>query len=237
MAMASSSKSDARCDSSDSSDGSSSRSSWVDFSSIPSTPKGYNTPPLPIVTYKFDVEEAMRVLRKAQREPSRYSTQSSRTNSSRTSKGSSPKSPPNSPRLSPSTSKLRLKTPDLISSSTSGNSTPKSLFFLGSKTMKSFIDSEWAHLYVNQESAEPSISDEWSSRPGQHPPKIWKFRSRNPEVVSIRSDDEDDNKFFSRKGVYVLVVTNLLSLFLGGLGVMLIRMHNFQPLLQFRTPN
>ncbi|XP_053668807.1 BCL2/adenovirus E1B 19 kDa protein-interacting protein 3 [Anopheles marshallii] len=89
--------------------------------------------------------------------------------------------------------------------------------------------------YVNKDGDIVKDSDwiwDWSSRPDQQPPKLWKFEhpnqtqeERNKPIhagYSIRQVRVGKNSLFSREFLYSIVLTNVLSLLLGaGIGAWL----------------
>lgn len=61
---------------------------------------------------------------------------------------------------------------------------------------------------------------DWSSRPDQIPPKVWKFRHPQRTTLSLRNSKVVKQGLFSSEVLSILFLTNLLSLLLGaGVGL------------------
>ncbi|XP_067132925.1 BCL2/adenovirus E1B 19 kDa protein-interacting protein 3 isoform X1 [Centruroides vittatus] len=56
---------------------------------------------------------------------------------------------------------------------------------------------------------------DWSSRPDQAPPKIWKFKHPQRTTLSLRNSKAVKQGLFSSEVLSILFLTNLLSLLLG----------------------
>lgn len=80
------------------------------------------------------------------------------------------------------------------------------------------------------------LLSDWSSRPDMQPPKNWSFREfPKTDLLSIRYARVGNTSVFSRKGLYALFLTNLLSLLLGtGVGLWLGKCGYFVPAVKVR---
>ncbi|ERL94319.1 BCL2/adenovirus E1B 19 kDa protein-interacting protein 3 isoform X2 [Dendroctonus ponderosae] len=84
---------------------------------------------------------------------------------------------------------------------------------------------EWQSYYVTSESREEFLPIDWSSRPSSIPPKSWSFRAphRN-DRFSLRYAKIGNTPLFSKKGICIMVLSNLFSLLVGaGVGVIISR--------------
>lgn len=173
--------------------------SWIELTNnlIQSCPDRV-TPPLPFSSG----EEYLRLLKEAQKESNPSSLISSRRDSP---KVGSPKSPPNSPNPYYNTDEEELK--------------GVFINYYGAKYEKG-DDKDWTW--------------QWSSRPDQMPPKDWKFehpehnsnistpiairlkeKGGNPMNYSVRLVRVGEKSLFSKDVLYSLVLTNVLSMFIG----------------------
>jgi len=181
--------------------------SWVDLSKELSG--GTSSPPRTTPVPFGSESDYMRMLREAQSETScRTSARvspiasafMSQNSTCRNSPTPSPKSPPNSP---------NTELTDLAE-----------------------YHEDLSGIYINRiREPEAAIADfmwDWSSRPNMLPPKDWKLSSQSAKSSSgsgaVGQRSKPAKSKYSKKVVYTMVLTNILSLILGaGLGMWLYR--------------
>lgn len=177
-------------------------SSWVDLSKELS---GSNSPPRTTPVPFGSESDYMRMLREAQSETScRTSARvspiasafMSQNSTQRNSLAASPKSPPNSP---------NTELADLAE-----------------------YAEDLSGIYINRlKESEVAIADfmwDWSSRPNMLPPKDWKLYQQSSKSSSICNRPKPAKSKYSKKIMYTMVITNLLSLIIGaGIGMWLYR--------------
>ncbi|KAF7286977.1 BCL2 interacting protein 3 [Rhynchophorus ferrugineus] len=87
------------------------------------------------------------------------------------------------------------------------------------------LNLEWQSYYVNSELKEDFSTNDWSSRPDSMPPKPWSFRAPHKyDTLSLRYARIGNTPLFSKRGLCIMFLTNLVSLILGtGVGLFLNR--------------
>ena len=177
--------------------------SWVDLSKELSG--GSSSPPRTTPIPFGSESDYMRMLREAQSETScRTSARvspiasalMSQNSTCRNSPTPSPKSPPNSP---------NTELADLAE-----------------------YHEDLSGIYINQlKEPEAAISDfmwDWSSRPNMLPPKDWKLQCQRSKSSSGTHLAKPAKSKYSKKVVYTMVLTNILSLIIGaGIGILMYR--------------
>lgn len=159
------------------------------------------------ITQQLTADDYLRLLKEAQ-ESNQSSCRDSLAGSRRDSPRSSPKSPPNSPVTQGAPLNLEWQSYYVAS-----DSREVSMFYV---QFSSYFIKGWSQEF---------IPIDWSSRPSSIPPKSWSFRAphRN-DMFSLRYAKIGNTPLFSKKGICIMVLSNLFSLLVGaGVGIIISR--------------